>query len=65
MSTPNIDRILRLPQVEAATGYKRSHIYNLEARGQFPKRLALGARSVGWKESAIAAWLNSRQPKAA
>lgn len=65
MSAVPIDRILRLPQVEAATGYKRSHIYSLEARGEFPKRIALGARAVGWRQSAISAWLDSRQPKAA
>lgn len=65
MPTAPIDPVLRLPQVEVATGFKRSHIYNLEARGEFPKRIALGPRAVGWRESAIAAWLASRQPKAA
>lgn len=64
-SRSGIDPILRLPQVEVATGCKRSHIYALEARGEFPKRVALGPRAVGWRESSVAAWLAARQPKAA
>jgi prophage regulatory protein len=63
--TPSIDFILRLPQVEQATGYKRSHIYALESKGEFPKRIALGPRSVGWRQSDIKAWLDSRQHKVA
>ena len=65
MVTLPIDPILRLPQVEQATGYKRSHIYALEAKGEFPKRIALGPRSVGWRQSEVIAWLDSREHKAA
>ena len=40
--------IIRLPDVRARTGLSRSEIYRREALGEFPKRVPLGARSVGW-----------------
>ncbi len=45
--------ILRLPEVKARTGLSRSEIYRREALGEFPKRVRLGARSVGWLASEI------------
>lgn len=53
-------RILKLPVVVERTGYSRAHIYDLEARGLFPKRIKLGARSVGFLESDIDAWIDER-----
>lgn len=65
MAEYGIDPILRLPEVERVTGYRRSHIYALEAKGLFPARLALGARSVGWTQSSIRTWIEARQRKVA
>lgn len=45
--------IIRLNEVRARTGLSRSEIYRREALGQFPKRVKLGARSVGWVSSEI------------
>jgi prophage regulatory protein len=59
------ERILRRPEVEARTGLSRSTIYAWMEVGTFPKPVALGARLVGWKESEITAWLESREVKAA
>lgn len=59
------DALLRLPQVKAATGLSRSSVYALEAAGQFPTRIALGAKSVAWKSSEVQAWIESRQRKTA
>lgn len=52
--------ILRLPLVKARTGISRSTIYLRIAEGSFPKPVSLGARAVGWLESDIEQWLNSR-----
>ena len=52
--------ILRRPEVERATGLPRSTIYQLMADGRFPKPVSLGARSVGWLETEIAAWQKDR-----
>jgi hypothetical protein len=35
-------------------------IAQLEARGKFPRRVALTARRVGWVESEIERWLQAR-----
>ena len=55
-----LDPILRRRDVEAITGLGRSTIYKMISDGQFPKPIQLGARAVGWPESAIRAWLTSR-----
>ena len=46
--------------MEARTGLSRSTIHPMMSRGEFPKPLRLGARTVGWPEAAIGEWLNSR-----
>ena len=52
--------ILRRQQVQARTGLSRSTIYMAIAGGTFPRPVKLGARAVGWLESEIDAWLDSR-----
>lgn len=52
--------ILRLNQVKQRTGLSRSTIYAQMACGEFPCKVSLGARSVGWIESEIEAHLRSR-----
>lgn len=59
MNTP---MILRRPAVERKTGLSRSSIYALMARSQFPKPThRLSARTVGWSEDVIDAFLKSRE----
>ena len=53
-------RIMRLPEVIAATGYKRSSIYNFMDRGEFPKCRRIGPRAVGWDSLEIEAWIRSK-----
>lgn len=53
-------QILRLPQVCKVTGLCRSSIYQMEAEGRFPRRVKIGARSVGWIESELQIWLRQR-----
>jgi prophage regulatory protein len=53
-------QILRLPQVCKVTGLGRSMIYQLEAERQFPGRVRIGLRAVGWVESEVQRWLASR-----
>jgi prophage regulatory protein len=54
------DRILRLKEVESVTGLKRSSIYEKIKAGEFPKQVSLSERTVGWYESEIQNWINSR-----
>ncbi len=57
--------ILRRPAVERITGLGRSTIYDWMARGEFPQPVKLGTRAVGWRESDVLSWLESRQPRTA
>ena len=54
------NKILKRRQVEAHVGYGKSAIYAMMAEGTFPKAIKLGPRAVGWLESEISAWLQSR-----
>jgi prophage regulatory protein len=53
-------QILRLPQVRARTGLCRTMIYQLEAEYQFPRRVKIGVRAVGWIEGEVQEWLTQR-----
>jgi len=53
-------QILRLPAVCRATGLGRSIVYQLEASSQFPRRVKIGARAVGWIETEVQSWLHER-----
>lgn len=53
-------RLLRINDVIATTGLSRATIYRLIEAGTFPQALRLTARAVGWWESEIEEWLNSR-----
>lgn len=55
------DIILRLPEVTARTGLPRSTIYYYMNRNTFPDTIKLGARSIGWFESEIQEWIDSRK----
>ncbi|MEO8417164.1 MAG: AlpA family transcriptional regulator [Methylophilaceae bacterium] len=52
--------IQRLSQVTAHVGLSKATIYKMIKAGQFPAQKQLGARSVGWLESDIQAWIDSR-----
>jgi prophage regulatory protein len=52
--------VIRYPEVRDLTGFSRSTIWRFEKAGQFPKRIALGRNSVGWKAEEVAGWLDSR-----
>ena len=55
-----LPRLLRLQQVGELTGLRRSMIYQLEADGNFPRRVKLATRAVGWVESEIRDWIAAR-----
>jgi prophage regulatory protein len=55
------EAILRLPQVKSRCGLSRSSIYARVKDGGFPAPISLGARAVGWLESEVAAWIESRK----
>ncbi|MDD3354407.1 AlpA family phage regulatory protein [Zoogloea sp.] len=36
-------------------------IFNLEQRGEFPRRIALTSRNVAWELSEVEAWIKNRK----
>ena len=40
--------------------YSPQHIARLEKAGKFPKRVQLGSNRVGWVESEVLDWLQTR-----
>jgi len=54
-------KILRLKQVQAATGLSRSSIYRLMKAGQFPQSVSLSPGAIGFHSHEIESWIESRQ----
>ena len=54
------ERLLRLPDVEARTGLKKSAIYAGMKHGTFPTCVKLGPRAAAWPLSHIEAWIAER-----
>jgi prophage regulatory protein len=53
-------KVLRLSDVVIKTVSSRSRIYAMLKEGTFPPPFPLGERAVGWLESEIDAWIESR-----
>lgn len=60
-------QVLNVRDIQKITGMSRTTIWRHEKNGEFPKRMKLtdSGRSVGWLESDIREWLQSRKDKAA
>jgi prophage regulatory protein len=56
---PPAPRLIRLPEVMARVGLKRSAIYQRMSEGRFPKSRSLGGKCTVWVEAEIDAWVNS------
>jgi prophage regulatory protein len=53
-------RLLSKKAVREIVLYSPQHIARLEAAGQFPRRVRLGAARVGWVEQEVLDWLRER-----
>lgn len=53
------DRLIRLSEVIQITSISRTQIYRLIAAGTFPKQRRISHKVAVWKESEIAAWVDS------
>ncbi|WP_371423291.1 AlpA family phage regulatory protein [Tardiphaga sp.] len=55
-----VQRILRLREVQEASGLARSSIYEGMKAGTFPKSIPLSEKAVGWVEAEIIQWQEER-----
>ena len=53
-------RILNSNEVVKKIGWSKVTVWRMERAGLFPKRINLSNRRVGWAESKIEDWLDSR-----
>ena len=53
-------KVLRERQVKDLTGLSRVTRWRLERRGEFPKKVQLTSRCVGWPETEVLDWLRER-----
>lgn len=54
------ETIIRLPQVKQRLGLSRSTIYALIKDGKFSGPISLGSRAVGWLESDVSKFIETR-----
>jgi len=52
-------RLLRLPEVMARVGLRRSAIYQRMSEGRFPKSRSLGPKCAVWVEAEIDEWIRA------
>ena len=55
-----MSKVIRIEKVAEVTGLSRTTIWRKCKSGEFPARIQLGANSVGWLESEIRNWIESR-----
>lgn len=55
------DRLLGWRDLADVVPYSRQHLSRLEARGEFPQRVQVGANRVAWRALEIEDWLANRQ----
>jgi prophage regulatory protein len=53
-------RIIRGPEVDRLTGVHESARNRLESAGQFPRRVKITDKAVGWVEGEVIAWIKGR-----
>ena len=53
-------RLIRMPEVEHLTGFKRSNIYRLTRLGEFPKPVKLGPNASAYVASEVEAFIKSK-----
>ena len=52
--------VWREPKVKKESGLSKSTRWRLEKAGEFPKKIQLGPRAVGWRSDEIIEWVKAR-----
>ncbi|EHN5884381.1 TPA: AlpA family phage regulatory protein [Salmonella enterica] len=54
---PDIERMVKEGECAWLSGTSRRARAHMENKGEFPKRLHLGGRAIGWRLSEVQAWI--------
>lgn len=60
----SIDRIVSARELRTLIPLSASQIWRLEKSGDFPKRILVGRRRVGWRSTDISNWISERTNEA-
>lgn len=61
-TTPSLDdRLVTWTELKNIIPYSRSHIYALEKRGLFPRRMMIGANRTVWSLQEVQAWIEAKK----
>jgi prophage regulatory protein len=58
-----LPRVITRKELRQLVPYTPQHIHRLEKKGEFPKRIKIGKRRVGWWLHEVLAWLAERSGK--
>lgn len=62
-STPEVratDRLINAKRLKHRVLFSLQHIYRLEERGAFPRRIHLGKARVAWSSAEVTAWMQAK-----
>lgn len=54
------ERLIRKPELMSMIGLSDATIWRMERAGKFPRRVQIGGNSVGWLQSEVNDWLQSK-----
>jgi len=60
---PAFDPVISVRKVSELTSLCRKSIYNFMEREDFPKPVRLSGKRIGWRLSAVNAWIETRQQR--
>ena len=55
------DRIIGHSELLELVSFSQSHLARLEKQGQFPHRIRLGDRRVGWSFNEVQKWIDEKK----
>ena len=63
MNPNQFDPIVRMRELKQLIGSSNATIYSYIKRNEFPKPVQISSNCVGWRLSAIEAWLKAKEQK--
>ena len=57
----NSNRFIDLKELQSLVPLSRTTIWRMEQAGQFPARIRIGKRRVGWRLLEVEEWMDCRQ----
>jgi prophage regulatory protein len=56
-------RIIRIRQVLELVGLKKTAVYDLRQKGDFPRPVRITGRAIGWVEEEVHRWIAERRDR--